>query len=78
MADVPLATPQDLADLDGLVLGFSTRYGMMAAQAKAFLDHTGSLWSVQKLAGKPAGTSHQYGDTSTEATRYRSFPPSRP
>ncbi|RCV09113.1 hypothetical protein SEVIR_2G004100v4 [Setaria viridis] len=44
-----------LAEADGLLLGFPTRFGMMAAQMKAFLDSTGGLWQAQALAGKPAG-----------------------
>ena len=40
---------------DGFVFGFPTRFGMMSAQFKAFLDATGGLWRTQQLAGKPAG-----------------------
>ncbi|ESW28900.1 hypothetical protein PHAVU_002G027100 [Phaseolus vulgaris] len=47
--------PADLAAADGLLFGFPTRYGSMAAQMKAFFDSTGNLWKEQKLAGKPAG-----------------------
>jgi NAD(P)H dehydrogenase (quinone) len=53
--DHPVISPRDLADADGLLLGFPTRFGMMAAQMKAFLDATGGLWQSQALAGKPAG-----------------------
>eukprot|EP01097_Dermamoeba_algensis_P006492 TRINITY_DN4066_c0_g3_i2.p1 TRINITY_DN4066_c0_g3~~TRINITY_DN4066_c0_g3_i2.p1 ORF type:complete len:159 (+),score=48.84 TRINITY_DN4066_c0_g3_i2:254-730(+) len=35
---------------------FPTRFGMMAAQFKAFIDSTGGLWKEGKLIGKPAGT----------------------
>ncbi|XP_059623714.1 probable NAD(P)H dehydrogenase (quinone) FQR1-like 2 [Cornus florida] len=45
----------ELAGADGLLFGFPTRYGCMAAQMKAFFDSTGQLWKEQKLAGKPAG-----------------------
>ncbi|PHT54659.1 putative NAD(P)H dehydrogenase (quinone) FQR1-like 2 [Capsicum baccatum] len=45
----------ELADADGFLFGFPTRYGCMAAQMKAFFDSTGQLWKEQKLAGKPAG-----------------------
>lgn len=45
----------ELAEADGILFGFPTRYGSMAAQMKAFFDSTGQLWREQKLAGKPAG-----------------------
>ncbi|PIN08887.1 1,4-benzoquinone reductase-like [Handroanthus impetiginosus] len=48
-------SPAELACADGLLFGFPTRYGCMAAQMKAFFDSTGQLWREQKLAGKPAG-----------------------
>ncbi|CAI9110723.1 OLC1v1010793C1 [Oldenlandia corymbosa var. corymbosa] len=44
-----------LTEADGILFGFPTRYGCMAAQMKAFFDSTGNLWREQKLAGKPAG-----------------------
>ncbi|KAI4381694.1 hypothetical protein MLD38_007747 [Melastoma candidum] len=46
---------EELLEADGLVFGFPTRYGAMAAQMKAFFDSTGGLWREQRLAGKPAG-----------------------
>jgi len=46
---------EKLQEADGVLFGFPTRYGAMAAQMKAFFDSTGSLWEAQKLAGKPAG-----------------------
>ncbi|GMH06473.1 hypothetical protein Nepgr_008313 [Nepenthes gracilis] len=45
----------ELVEADGVLFGFPTRYGCMAAQMKAFFDSTGQLWKEQKLAGKPAG-----------------------
>ncbi|KAG2248433.1 hypothetical protein Bca52824_088061 [Brassica carinata] len=59
--DAPLITPNDLAEADGFVFGFPTRFGMMAAQFKAFLDSTGGLWRTQQLAGKPAGIFYSTG-----------------
>ncbi|KAJ6776396.1 FLAVOPROTEIN WRBA FLAVOPROTEIN-LIKE DOMAIN PROTEIN-RELATED [Salix koriyanagi] len=59
------------AEADGFVFGFPTRFGMMAAQFKAFLDATGGLWKTQQLAGKPAGiffsTGSQGGGQETTA-----------
>ena len=52
-AEIPAADPSVLKGIDGLVFASSTRYGMMAAQAKTFLDATGGLWMSQGLEGKP-------------------------
>lgn len=59
--DVPIIEPNDLAEADGILFGFPTRFGMMAAQFKAFLDATGGLWRSQALAGKPAGIFYSTG-----------------
>ncbi|XP_071722447.1 probable NAD(P)H dehydrogenase (quinone) FQR1-like 2 [Rutidosis leptorrhynchoides] len=53
--EVPEITASELTEADGVLFGFPTRYGCMAAQMKAFFDSTGQLWKEQKLAGKPAG-----------------------
>lgn len=52
---IPEIAPEELPAADGVLFGFPTRYGSMAAQMKAFFDSTGQLWKEQKLAGKPAG-----------------------
>ncbi|KAL9378482.1 hypothetical protein Peur_029817 [Populus x canadensis] len=52
---IPEITAAELVNADGVLFGFPTRYGCMAAQMKAFFDSTGQLWKEQKLAGKPAG-----------------------
>jgi len=52
---IPVITAEELAGADGLLFGFPTRYGAMAAQMKAFFDSTGNLWREQTLSGKPAG-----------------------
>lgn len=52
---IPEITPEELPAADGVLFGFPTRYGSMAAQMQAFFDSTGKLWTEQKLAGKPAG-----------------------
>jgi len=70
-SDVPVLNAKDLPEADGFLFGFPTRYGMMAAQFKAFLDATGGLWKTQALAGKPAGvfisTGSQGGGQETTA-----------
>lgn len=60
-SDVAVITPTELSEADGFVFGFPTRFGMMAAQFKAFLDATGGLWRTQQLAGKPAGLFYSTG-----------------
>ncbi|KAJ4913896.1 putative NAD(P)H dehydrogenase (quinone) FQR1-like 2 [Raphanus sativus] len=54
-SEIPEITAEELAEGDGFLFGFPTRYGCMAAQMKAFFDSTGRLWKEQTLAGKPAG-----------------------
>lgn len=45
-SDDPIATPDVLAQADGVVFGLPTRFGMVAAQVKAFMDSTGGLWAT--------------------------------
>ncbi|PAN33542.1 hypothetical protein PAHAL_6G028300 [Panicum hallii] len=54
-AGVPAISPAELVEADGVLFGFPTRFGMLPAQLKAFLDSTSDLWCEQRLAGKPAG-----------------------
>ncbi|XLS78696.1 hypothetical protein HN51_062921 [Arachis hypogaea] len=60
-SDVPIITPNELPEVAGLLLGFPTRFGLMAAQFKAFLVATGGLWCTQALARKPAGIFYSTG-----------------
>ncbi|KAE9617726.1 putative NAD(P)H dehydrogenase (quinone) [Lupinus albus] len=53
--DVPETLPNEVLGKmsappksDGFVFGFPTRFGMMSAQFKAFLDATGGLWRTQQ------------------------------
>jgi NAD(P)H dehydrogenase (quinone) len=48
----PVAKPEELADYDAVIFGTPTRFGMMAAQMRNFLDQTGGLWAQGKLIGK--------------------------
>eukprot|EP01018_Ginkgo_biloba_P033214 Gb_05511 [translate_table: standard] len=50
---IPLISASELPAADGIIFGFPTRFGAMAAQMKAFFDSTGQLWKEQSLAGKP-------------------------
>ncbi|MTD93213.1 NAD(P)H:quinone oxidoreductase [Hyphomicrobium sp. xq] len=48
----PIATVDELADYDAIIIGTPTRFGNMTAQMKNFLDQTGGLWAQGKLIGK--------------------------
>jgi len=60
-----------LAEADGVLFGFPTRFGMMCAQMKAVFDSFGHLWQSGALATKPAGlffsTGSQGGGQETTA-----------
>jgi len=47
-----LASPEELADYDGIIFGAPTRFGNMSAQMRNFLDQTGGLWAKGALIGK--------------------------
>jgi len=68
----PVATVDELADYDGIVLGIPTRYGVMAAQMKNFWDQTGGIWLKGALVGKVgsvfASTATQHGGQETTIT----------
>lgn len=49
----PVASLSDLERAAGIIIGSPTRFGLMAAPLKHFLDQTGSLWLSGALAGKP-------------------------
>lgn len=61
----PIARPAELVDYDGFIFGTPTRYGMMAAQMKNFLDQTGALWAsgalIDKVATVMSSTATQHG-----------------
>jgi len=51
-AHIPLADMAQLSEADAIIFGTPTRFGMMTAQMRAFLDRTGQLWSKGALIGK--------------------------
>jgi NAD(P)H dehydrogenase (quinone) len=63
-AHVPVATVPNLAAADAVIFGTPTRFGMMCAQMRAYLDATGGLWAKGALIGKigsvftSSGTQH--------------------
>ncbi len=46
-----IADPMELGNYDGIIFATPTRFGMMAAQMKNFLDQTDGLW----MKGAPEG-----------------------
>jgi NAD(P)H dehydrogenase (quinone) len=65
----PIATPDELADYDAIIIGTPTRFGNMAGQMRNFLDQTGGLWMQGKLVGKVgsvfASSATQHGGNET-------------
>jgi NAD(P)H dehydrogenase (quinone) len=47
-----VAKPAELSEYDGIIFGTPTRFGMMTAQMRNFLDQTGGLWAQNRLVGK--------------------------
>ena len=48
----PVATPDELADYDAIIVGSGTRFGTVTSQMRNFWDQTGGLWFGGKLVGK--------------------------
>lgn len=51
----PLATINELADYDAIIIGTGTRFGRLSSQMAAFLDQAGGLWARGALNGKVGG-----------------------
>lgn len=68
-ANIPIATLDELAEVDALIVGTPTRFGNMASQLKNFIDQTGGIWFHGKLIGKPfgifTGSNMQHGGQET-------------
>lgn len=52
MANIPIATVDELAEADAIIFGTPTRFGNMCGQMRQFLDATGGLWAKGALVGK--------------------------
>jgi NAD(P)H dehydrogenase (quinone) len=50
--EAPVATIDELADYDAIIVGTGTRFGRMTSQMAAFLDKAGGLWARGALNGK--------------------------
>ena len=65
----PIATVEELADYDAVIVGAGTRYGRLASQMANFWDQTGALWVRGALVGKVGAaftsTATQHGGQET-------------
>lgn len=65
----PVATVEELANYDAIVVGSGTRFGRISSQMAAFLDQAGGLWLRGALNGKIGGaftsTGTQHGGQET-------------
>ena len=65
----PVATVDEMANYDAIVVGTPTRFGRMSSQMAAFLDQAGGLWMRGALNGKVGGafssTATQHGGQET-------------
>lgn len=61
----PIATIEELANYDAIIVGTPTRFGRIASQMASFLDQAGGLWMSGALNGKVGGaftsTATQHG-----------------
>jgi NAD(P)H dehydrogenase (quinone) len=61
----PVATVDELAGYDAIIVGTGTRFGRMSSQMASFLDQAGGLWARGALNGKVGGaftsTATQHG-----------------
>jgi NAD(P)H dehydrogenase (quinone) len=51
----PIASIDDLAAYDGVIIGAGTRFGRLPSQMASFLDQAGGLWARGALHGKVGG-----------------------
>ena len=65
----PVATIDELANYDAIIVGAPTRFGRVVSQMAAFLDQAGGLWAKGALNGKVGGafssTATQHGGQET-------------
>jgi NAD(P)H dehydrogenase (quinone) len=65
----PVATIEELAGYDAIIVGAGTRFGRISSQMASFLDQAGGLWMRGALHGKVGGafssTGTQHGGQET-------------
>lgn len=63
--EAEIAQPADLVDYDAIIVGVSSRFGIMSSQLKNFFDQTGGLWAkgalVNKVGSVMASSATQHG-----------------
>ncbi|WP_439272231.1 NAD(P)H:quinone oxidoreductase type IV [Pseudochrobactrum sp. HB0163] len=63
--EAEIAVPADLENYDAIIVGVSSRFGIMSSQLKNFFDQTGGLWArgalVNKVGSVMASTATQHG-----------------
>lgn len=73
-AQIPVASPLQLAEADAILFGTPTRFGNMCAQMRNFLDQTTKLWLNGSLIGKVGSvfvsTGTQHGGQETTITSF--------
>ena len=73
-AHVPVAKVEDLERADAVIFGAPTRFGMICAQMRQYLDQTGALWAKGALVGKVGSvftsTATQHGGQETTITSF--------
>lgn len=52
---IPIIERDEIAKFDAVIFGTPTRYGLMSAQMKTYIDSLGALWVKNALVGKLAG-----------------------
>ncbi len=74
---VPVCSPEELPNYDGIIFGTPTRFGNMCGQMRQFLDATGSLWANGSLIGKIgsvfASAATQHGGLESTILSFHSF-----
>lgn len=67
--EAPVASIEDLANYDAIIIGTGTRFGRMSSQMANFLDQAGGLWAKGALIGKVGAaftsTATQHGGQET-------------
>lgn len=68
--DVPVVSSEDISWADSIIFSVPTRFGVMAAQMKQFLDQQGGVWSQGQTVNKvvSAMSSAQNAHGGQEAT----------
>lgn len=63
--EAEIAQPADLVNYDAIIVGVSSRFGIMSSQLKNFFDQTGGLWAqgalVNKVGSVMASSATQHG-----------------